>query len=726
MEFNSDGSLQLPENAGVKSVEDLELFDEDTPFVTVLKLISELRFPLGKKLISETLRGTKDAKTKKLRLDILENFGGLDLYDNQDIFQLLDEMIHDGLIEVQRAKSSKFLPIIAMTSKGKTVMYNPSSFKKKDVSKNNEVLANLSPITEKDRQLFSAFGGYLEKYNDEQKKAIIEDSKNILCIAGAGSGKTTVLTRRIDFLVRMRNVDPSRILAITFTRKAKQEMMNRLGDVGVRIETFNSFCEKMLKQYEQLFYGREFKVMDFKSRVKLFTSALNKIGYGPESAVDKYFLSKRGKNERTLFFNLMNDVFSLIDYYKNNGQNFSKFKECIHSYPDPKNQHRALFVYKVVEKLLELKEHHGFRDYTDQLVHTIELFKEHKDVIPQYDHILVDEYQDVNDIQVNLLELLGSENLFVVGDPRQSIYGWRGSKIKHILKFPETKENCAVIQLTKNYRSTNNIVKIGNRIITPMKLPDLESGSNLIEKEAIMLRHKDDKSESLFIAQSILSTSISRKEIFILSRTNKQLDKVAEALDGFDIKYLKRTTDDTKQNVEPDEFQVTLSTVHAIKGLEASLVYLIGVNSKNYPCLVSDHPVIDMAKMEDSYDKEDEELRLLYVGATRAKNQLVLNYHGKLSKFVNSDLKKMFNFVDNGLGTATGHKKDLMTRLKDWRMMMAKESNLLPYMVMPDRVFEQLVTKMPDSVVKLHDINGLGPTKISKYGEELLNILNGM
>jgi superfamily I DNA/RNA helicase len=425
-------------------------------------------------------------------------------------------------------------------------------------------------------------------------------------------------------------------------------------------------------------------------------------------------------------------MYGLIDHYKNNETPISEFKNII-GHCTVNDKARAMFVYRLVENIIAITKEMGFRDYTDQLVHSLTLLSQHPELITQYEHILVDEYQDVNDIQVKLLGVLQPKNLFVVGDPRQSIYGWRGSKIKHIMKFPEEHEDCAVVQLTKNYRSTEDIVRVSNSIIKPMHLPDLISNSEKTEKKPLLLKHKDEASELQFIAQSILACDVAPNDIFVLARTNKQLEKMKEELARHGISFLIRTAEDQKQDMNPTEEQITLSTVHAIKGLEAKLVYLIGVTSKMYPCLVSDHPVIDMAKLDTSYDKEDEELRLLYVAMTRAKEQLVVNYYGSLSKFVSKEVKQLFSVVDNTIGmrvsdvsgTGVGASSDLMTRLKEWRMQVARQSNVLPYMVLPDRVFLQLITMKPSSIAQLHDINGLGPTKIMHYGDDLLDIING-
>ena len=123
-------------------------------------------------------------------------------------------------------------------------------------------------ITEEDRKIFKELETFLSAFNDYQKKAIISNTQKICCIAGAGSGKTTVLTKRIEFLAKYRGIPPEKILAITFTRKAKQEMQNRLlkSGISVSIETFNSFCEKILLKFPYLIYGKPVKLMNYSNK----------------------------------------------------------------------------------------------------------------------------------------------------------------------------------------------------------------------------------------------------------------------------------------------------------------------------------------------------------------------------------------------------------------------------------------------------------------------------
>ncbi len=690
MEFNPDGSLKVPE-AHKKFI----------PEEAVIDLLKEMRFNVGKKLLSEILRGVNSERIRKLRLDKLENFGALELYDERDVYSLIDSMLAQGFITISKIKESRFLPVVVLTGKE----YDTSCR-----------LEYKTDISDDDKKRFAAIGDYLDKYSDEQKKAIISDSSSLLCIAGAGSGKTTVLTKRIEFLVRYRGVPADGILAITFTRKARQEMISRLQKLmpgnAVHVETFNSFSEKQIRKHHRLLYDDESGILDFSSKIKLVSETLADMGYTVNEAISSYFTrSKISNNDpHSLFLSFVGDVFGLIDDYKNSCRSMSDMRQAAINAGST-----ALFIAKLADSVEKKKRKRNLRDFTDQMILLLKLF-EH-DVIPKYSHVLVDEFQDVNELQVKILEKLDPKNLFLVGDPRQSIYGWRGSRIEHIMNFCNTHPKGEIVHLKKNYRSVPSIVDAGNKVIRPMNLPDIEAHRDDDEK-IVIVQHDDSRSEALFIAQSILSIPVKRNDVFVLARTNRQLDDIAAVLDSFDIRYLKRTVEEQKTDIEPDESQITLSTVHAIKGLEADTVYLAGVTSQMYPCQVSDTPVLDALKNNEGYDKYNEEIRLLYVAITRAKNRLVISHYNTISPFIPKELIAGSNKVCNATD-------DIESRLKRWRLERSQELGVKPYMIFTDRAMHALISQMPSTFDELYGIPGLGDSKISRFGEDILDILHG-
>ena len=251
---------------------------KELEYIYILKAIDEIPFGIGKKLLVEFLQGKdKNESIKRNKLNTYNNFGTLG-YDDQELNRLIDNLILNNLIKFVQVKNNQFWKVLELTEKGRNEIITPSLYKNKlsGIFKQKETV-----ITEQDQVAFKALEFFLNNYTDYQKKSIICDNNNILCIAGAGSGKTTVLTKRIEFLTQYRSVDPNKILAITFTRKAKQEMAARLEKMNnlsnVQIETFNSFCEKLLRKHNDLIYDQEVRVISYKDRILIIKKALESL-----------------------------------------------------------------------------------------------------------------------------------------------------------------------------------------------------------------------------------------------------------------------------------------------------------------------------------------------------------------------------------------------------------------------------------------------------------------
>jgi superfamily I DNA/RNA helicase len=186
-------------------------------------------------------------------------------------------------------------------------------------------------ISRQDRERFRELHSFLGKFNEEQKKAIISESRRILCVAGAGSGKTTVLTKRIEFLVRYKGVNPEKILAVTFTRKARKEMMKRLmkSGISVKVETFNSFCEKVLKRYEKQIYRKPTRMLSYTSRALMVTNALGNLGMNLNEVIDTYFTESQKENSEfeKLSNSFLSDCFYVLDYFKMKNKELYDFSE---------------------------------------------------------------------------------------------------------------------------------------------------------------------------------------------------------------------------------------------------------------------------------------------------------------------------------------------------------------------------------------------------------------
>ncbi len=681
----------------------------DLDYIYILRALEEIPFSVGKKLLIDFLMGKeKNPSIVKNKLYLMENYGILG-YTKDEINDMIENLLLNNLIKYNHF--NRFGKVLELTDAGKKEIKHPELYKKK-LSYNYKELR--TEITEEDKKRFLAFGDILANYNDEQKKAIISNSKHILCIAGAGTGKTTVLTKRIEFLIKYKSVAPDKILAITFTRKARQEMASRLPYRTVNIETFNSFCEKTLRKHSKSFYGRDVRVTTYRDKVIMIRNALNKLNLDFKKAINIYFTwsQRRSKTDEQLIRIFLNDCFFIRDYFKFKSRELEK--------KTFEGTDSSMLVYNVVNYIENYMKKNGLRDFADQLLDTIKLFQEHTDFIPRYEHILIDEYQDVNSTQIKLIDILNPDNLFCVGDPRQSIYGWRGSDIKYILDFDEKFSGSEIIALTKNYRSVKPIVDLINASIRTMKLPDLEAIKQG-EHDIKLLRFENEEAEFEYVIQAILNTELPKNEIFVLARTNRQLNDLSREMTMRGIKHIVKS-EDAKKDVLPQEDEVILATVHSIKGMEAELVFLIGANNINFPCKASEHPVVDMVKV-DEYDKEEEERRLFYVAMSRARSHLYISYTGKKpTRFINDEMLEIIN--KNNFSVSKAGK--VIERLRAWRKDIAKKKGLPPYTILKDKTLFDIALKMPQSEQELENINGLGPVKIMKYGQDILDIVAGL
>ena len=418
-----------------------------------------------------------------------------------------------------------------------------------------------------------------------------------------------------------------------------QERLLKL-NIQTNVETFNSFSEKILQKYGDRIYGRKINVISYGNKAMALMSALSDLNITIAQVIDIYFSEnqKRNKTKEQLSNMFMNDCFFILEYFKSRNEELYDFsKEAL-----GKDRQIANVIYLVCRHLKKYMDLSGLRDYTDQIVETIKFFESNNNEIPQYDYILVDEYQDVNSMQIKLLNLLNAKNLFCVGDPRQSIFGWRGSDINYILKFEEKYKNAETISLIKNYRSNNYLVRLMNSSIKIMSLPDLEHNRNS-EKKISLVHFESEQNEIDFVINKILDSDLEKQEIFVLSRTNSKLTEISKLMKQKNIPHILKTDDFSNNYVNAKIGEVTLATINSIKGLEANTVFVIGCNEVNFPCKASDHPVIEMIKI-DNYDKEEEERRLFYVAISRAKDQLYLTYTGKKpTYFINSEMMDIIN-----------------------------------------------------------------------------------
>jgi len=507
--------------------------NKELEYLKILQALQDLPFKTGKKLLIDFLRGKETQSITKNRLHTLKTYNSSNQTENQ-ISELIETLILNGLIKLVSLENNRFMKLLEITSKGLNELENPELYKRK-ISKNFK--EKETEITEQDINVFKEFEEFLYNYNSEQKKAITSSKEKILCIAGAGSGKTSVLIKRIEFLMKYRSIKPEKILAITFTRKAKKEMQERLAKIHgmelVNIETFNSFSEKILQKYNDQIYDKPVKVLTYGEKIRMINLVLEKMNLSKSQALDVYFQQKqRMKTEEQLFNIFLNDCFFIRDYFRSKNKIIEE-SEFITT--EEKRRASIKMIIEISGFIEAYMKKYGLRTFSDQLLDTIKFFKNNPEKIPEFKHILIDEYQDVNSTQIELLDLLGPKNLFAVGDPRQSIYGWRGSDIRYILNFTSHYQDPEIITLTKNYRSKKQIIQLMNESVNHMGFKNLESNSNE-ESNIQLLNFNSEDEEHEFIINQIMETN--NKNIFILARTNNKLDELSKKLRQLNIKHL--------------------------------------------------------------------------------------------------------------------------------------------------------------------------------------------
>ena len=600
--------------------------DESKDYTLFLEGLTEIPFPVGKKLLIDFLKGNSENNSiEKNALYKFKNFGILNYISEERIAQILEEMIMESFVEILPSVFNNGTKVVRISESGKNRLVSG------DV-KNEENILSEEHLTS-----FKELEEFLLGFNNEQKKAVVSPSKKILCVAGAGTGKTAVLTKRIEFLVKMKRVSGKKIFAVTFTRKAKEELEKRLKEKGVEVvvETFNSFAEKILLKNGGKIYGRKTRIANFQDKMISVLRALEEINITMEQAIKLYFQDAEFSNKSTyeLQKDFISDCFNIFENLKISGLTAERFKEKYFSKADEVSE----MIFKIIKFTEKYFLSFGLRTYADQIIHATNFFKVYPKFIPNFDHILVDEFQDVNFGQIELLKILNPENLFCVGDPRQSIFGWRGSEIKYLMEFKKVYPESEIIYLKKNYRSSKKIIEFMNESIKIMNLPGLEHNFEF-ENLVSIKNFENEKNEFEFIKNEIISSEIPREEIFILGRTNKQIQEISHVLKKSGIKYFIKTED--KETLQK-KGEVTLSTIHSAKGLEAQMVFVVGCTPKNFPLRYNEHPVLERIKLYD-YNKEDEERRIFYVAVSRAKKYLYLTYSGKKSTyFINEKMMKM-------------------------------------------------------------------------------------
>ncbi len=370
----------------------------------------------------------------------------------------------------------------------------------------------------------------MSKLNEEQTKPALDTQGAVLVTAGAGSGKTRLLTYRICHIISNLHIDPSRVLAITFTNKATNEMRERITNMlgenvasNIWISTFHAMCVRILRENANYFvgYNRFFTIYDTSDKEKLIKKIIKDNNFDSEIKKDAIWHISNAKNEGL----------SPDEYRKLNSLSVYIDKICD--------------IYAIYQN--ELSKSNAF-DFDDLLVKTLELFTNYPKVLEHYSdkfmYILVDEFQDTNSVQYKLVRLLAQKhgNIFVVGDEDQCIYGWRGANVNNIASFRQDFD-AKCYKLEQNYRSTKTIIDSANKLIKHNSSridktlwTSNEQGDNITLYEAY-----DEGQEAEYVVQSIsrkLESGIKASEIAILTRVSSLTMQFEQKLLNYNIPYV--------------------------------------------------------------------------------------------------------------------------------------------------------------------------------------------
>jgi DNA helicase-2/ATP-dependent DNA helicase PcrA len=613
----------------------------------------------------------------------------------------------------------------------------------------------------------------LDGLNPEQRRAAEAVRGPVCILAGAGSGKTTTITRRIAWQVAGGAVRSDQILAVTFTDKAAGEMrsrLERLGVQGVEARTFHSAALAQLRRARGEGPGR---ILSTKALL------LRQIG---NTLPPPYRFRPAG------------DLATEVEWAKNRRLTPQTYRDGLGSHEPPIPEDLMATVFREYERR---KEASGAIDFEDLLELTVRMYEQDEHALAalreRYSAFTVDEYQDVNLLQQSLLELwLGPrDDLCAVGDDYQSIYGFTGASPEWLLGLATRFPQATVVRLEENYRSSAQVLALANRLVPRLggaektlratrpegPEPQLRGfDSSEAEGAFVLSRVRELHAEGMpFEQMAVLirlnARSVDFEELFadahvpfqgaaLLSRDGaRQLlkglrgagfgslteevrrvaaqqglvdvvpDKVGERelvrqADLARLCKLAEEFDDGTKTVEPwiewlrarfdhgAQGGVHLLTLHRAKGLEFEAVFLPRVEEKELPC---------KAAMR-APDQIGEERRLLYVGMTRAKRHLALTWSGKPSRFL---LELGVEAAPVAARKARAEEPDDPTyvALKEWRLKRSKADEIPAYVVFHNSTLAEIAERRPQTIAELASVPGVGPAKLERYGRELLEAL---
>ena len=499
---------------------------------------------------------------------------------------------------------------------------------------------------------------YLKNLNDAQKEAVLHIDGPLLIVAGAGSGKTKVLTSRIANIIKEKKAFPNQILAVTFTNKAAKEMQNRvskiLGSTAIGLSwlgTFHSICAKLLRKHASAAnLNSNFTIVDTDDQIRLIKNICKAENIDVKQLSPKFILA-------------------IIDRWKNKG--FYP-KEVVINKKDLYEK-TILPLYKIYQqKLTDLNS----CDFGDLILHTVKILESNLDIREIYSknfkYILVDEYQDTNFIQSKWLNLLSekNKNICCVGDDDQSIYSWRGAEIKNFLEFDQVYQNTKVIRLEQNYRSSQNILSVASNLISNNQN---RVGKTLIttmdEGELVKLNcFKNGKDEAVGITDEIeknIKQKYSYNNIAILVRAIFQTREFEERFLKIGMPY--RILGGTKF-YERAEIKDCVAYLRLIYQEKDDLAFERIVNNPKRSIGDSTLKSIHEYAKEHSLNLERASIKMLENNLAKPKAKIGLNlFINSLAKWRNDLVLKKYNHIkllqivldESGYSAMLKNKKDV-------------------------------------------------------------------
>jgi len=473
---------------------------------------------------------------------------------------------------------------------------------------------------------------YLDLLNNEQKKAVESTNGSLLVLAGAGSGKTRVLTFRILHILYNKLATPSQILAVTFTNKAASEMKTRIAKLinlpidRMWIGTFHSLALRILRQhYEEVGLKKNFLIIDTDDQLKLVKNICVAEKIDTKEVSAKYYLNT-------------------IDSFKNKGITYESLKENKYR----KNDFELRKIYKIYQsELLRL----NLVDFGDIILHCINIFKKNNEILIKYQnffkYIHVDEYQDINPIQQTWIKFLyqGYKNICCVGDDDQSIYSWRGADVSNLLGFEKNFTESNIIRLEQNYRSTKNILNCASTLISKNKgRYGKELWSTNEEGEKITINgFWETKEEAIYVSDKIedlIKNKIILSEISILFRVAAHTRSFEERLINLGLPY---KIIGGLRFYERKEIKDIIAYLRLVNNLSDDLAFERIVNipkrgiGKSTLSKISSHARINNSSMFESTKQ------IIFKTNTKAKNELY-KFIDNVTKW--QKIKKNFDHIE--------------------------------------------------------------------------------